>query len=299
LFFLGKNTYIFQDAPYPDSMDRVCTILLKLKKIIFFISISCQQLQIFTQEKIPHFRMKHASSCKVWGEQFLFLTTKEKSAIYNLRSTIPNRCDNCCFSKYMACLSRAALMCYQKTNFVGKWREVRLDDCCANFYPTTNFRLSLQTPRPIPLTRQKFTIVDTEDYYWLSQFKWHAVFAGKSFYAIRTCKGKSIKMHREIMTAPSHLFVDHIDHNGLNNCRSNLRLCSQAQNSRNTAPRKGGTSRYKGVCWDKDKEKWLATIQFNRKIYKLGHFTDEIAAARVYDERAKELHGDFACLNFP
>jgi len=100
------------------------------------------------------------------------------------------------------------------------------------------------------------------------------------------------------MAAPNHLFVDHIDHNGLNNRRSNLRLCTLAQNNRNMVSRTG-SSKYKGVCWHGGTKKWNAKIRLNRKCYHIGLFTDEIAAAKAYDKKAKELHGQFACLNFP
>ena len=100
------------------------------------------------------------------------------------------------------------------------------------------------------------------------------------------------------MGAPEHLLVDHIDHNGLNNCRSNLRLSTMAQNVRNTISR-GGSSKYKGVHWCKRSKKWTGQICFNGKGHHLGGFRDEIEAAKAYDKRAKELHGEFACLNFP
>jgi hypothetical protein len=100
------------------------------------------------------------------------------------------------------------------------------------------------------------------------------------------------------MDAPEDLFVDHIDHNGLNNTRANLRLCSQAQNNCNK-PSRYGASKFKGVCWNRARKKWVASIQHNGKRYDLGYFTDEIAAARAYDKKAAELHRQFACLNFP
>jgi len=59
------------------------------------------------------------------------------------------------------------------------------------------------------------------------------------------------------------------------------------------------TSKYKGVCWDKRNKKWGVTIQANKKKYHLGYFKDEIDAAKAYDKKAKKLHGQFACLNFP
>ena len=67
----------------------------------------------------------------------------------------------------------------------------------------------------------------------------------------------------------------------------------------NTFSSKVGSSKYKGVTWHKMGKKWVAAIQLNRKQYHLGHFSNEIDAARAYDEKAKELHGEFAYLNFP
>ncbi len=101
------------------------------------------------------------------------------------------------------------------------------------------------------------------------------------------------------MGAPAHLVVDHIDRDGLNNARSNLRLCSQAQNSRNAVSNNGASSKYKGVCRYRKIKRWRATIKFNKRSYNLGYFTDEIAAAKAYDKKAVEFFGQFAYLNFP
>ncbi len=105
-------------------------------------------------------------------------------------------------------------------------------------------------------------------------------------------------MHRMIMGEPKGMFVDHIDGNSQNNRRSNLRICTPAQNLQNQRP-KGGTSRYKGVYFHKKDNKWMAKIGFNGKNTYLGLFEDEILAARAYDKKAKELFGEFAYLNFP
>ncbi|MBW1855173.1 MAG: HNH endonuclease [Deltaproteobacteria bacterium] len=186
----------------------------------------------------------------------------------------------------------------QRVNFVGRWRGVHIDGKCPNFYPSSTFKAGAKAVRRIPLTRGKFALVDAGDYYRLSKFHWMANKGSNTFYASRTGNRKKLMMHRVIMNPPGHLFVDHIDHNGLNNCRSNLRLCTPAQNRCNLISKKGN-SKYKGVHWKSSRKKWAAAIQLNRKIYHIGHFTDEIAAARAYDERAKQLHGEFACLNFP
>lgn len=112
----------------------------------------------------------------------------------------------------------------------------------------------------IPLTQGKFTIVDAEDYNWLSQYKWYASKCKNTFYACRVEGGTTIRMHREIMRAPKGLICDHIDHNGLHNRKGNLRLCTNAQNSYNQQPCANGTSKYKGVSRHKCSGKWSAGL---------------------------------------
>jgi hypothetical protein len=223
----------------------------------------------------------------------------KESTIYNPQSTIPNRCDNCFFSTWMKSPARAVLACKQKPDLLDRWQVVLLDEKCPNFYPSGIFTQGATATRRISLTKGKFAVFDEEDYYQLVKFQWHAIEpANNTFYAARTCGRKSLKMHRQIMNAPKHLVVDHIDHNGLNNCKSNLRLCTIAQNCRNTVPC-GVTSKYKGICWKKRQKKWIASIKHNNNKYFLGYFIDEVAAAKAYDQKAKELHGEFAYLNFP
>lgn len=101
------------------------------------------------------------------------------------------------------------------------------------------------------------------------------------------------------MNAGKDVLVDHINHNGLDNRKANLRFATCRQNAWNS--RKGGNrgaSRYKGVQWNKNSKKWQAVIYNNnsRKIY-LGFFDDEKAAARAYNEAAQKYHGEFALLN--
>jgi len=105
-------------------------------------------------------------------------------------------------------------------------------------------------------------------------------------------------MHRFILNAPRHKLVDHIDGNGLNNRKANLRLCNHSQNAWNRRPNSGCHSKYKGVYWNKDKKKWHATISKSYKRIHLGYFDNEIEAARAYDKKAKEFFGEFAYLNF-
>jgi len=107
-------------------------------------------------------------------------------------------------------------------------------------------------------------------------------------------------MHREVIDIPEHMLCDHINGNGLDNRAANLRPATVSQNLCNRRKTKANTrSKYKGLEWDKTQRKWKARIQHNgRKIY-LGSFSNEIDAAKAYDEKARKLFKEFACLNFP
>jgi hypothetical protein len=158
--------------------------------------------------------------------------------------------------------------------------------------------------RKIPLTKGKFAIVDEQDFDRFSEDKWHAHKSSLTFYAARTvkknCKNRLAFMHRYIMNCPAGSFIDHINHNGLDNRRTNLREVSKEQNSWNQRKRKGQfASQYKGVCYGKRCGKWSANIGYKRKQIFIGWFEDEVSAAKAYDEKAKELFGQYACLNFP
>jgi hypothetical protein len=106
-------------------------------------------------------------------------------------------------------------------------------------------------------------------------------------------------MHRQILDAPEGVWVDHIDGDGLNNRKSNLRLCSAIENARNRRPRPNCRSRYKGISWHKRQKKWAVRIGKRGKGIHLGSFDDQIEAAVAYDRKAEKLFGEFAYLNFP
>lgn len=153
--------------------------------------------------------------------------------------------------------------------------------------------------RKIKLTKNKFAIVDDIDYEYLMQWKWHYS-NGYAERRVRKAEGaiRHIRMHRIIIDAPNHLFVDHIDRNGLNNQRNNLRLCTSIENKRNVGKLCCNTSGFKGVAWHKLNNKFIANIRVNYKRIHLGYFKDAKEAAIAYDQAAKEYFGDFAALNF-
>ena len=153
----------------------------------------------------------------------------------------------------------------------------------------------------IPLTQGKFALVDEADCDLISNHKWWATKVGNVFYAGRTTKkaeGKktTVYMHRVILDLKKGKQADHINGNGLDNRRSNLRLCANQQNQRNQHSIRG-TSKYKGVC--RDNGAWLARIKVDYKTKHLGRFKNEIDAARTYDEAAIKHFGEFANTNFP
>lgn len=154
--------------------------------------------------------------------------------------------------------------------------------------------------KEIKITRNRVALVDDEDYGYLNQHKWTAQRNrnGGVYYAVRRIGNKHISMHRVIMkiTDPK-IFVDHIDHEGLNNRKYNLRLCSNSDNKKNVRSRIGSTSKYLGVNWHKPLNKWRAGIKFNGKNIHLGYSHDEKEAALLYNKFAKKYHGEFANLN--
>lgn len=155
--------------------------------------------------------------------------------------------------------------------------------------------------KTIPLTQGKFALIDDEDFEMVSLFKWYASKIGYTFYAISdiTTNKKKIMllMHRLIMNLKPHEQIDHKDRNGLNNQKSNMRFCTQAQNLMNRRSNKNSSSEYKGVHWHIRDKKWIARIKINKKSIHLGYFKDESEAARAYNKKAIELFGVFANLN--
>jgi hypothetical protein len=194
----------------------------------------------------------------------------------------------------------------------GGLEEVLLTDTCRNFKPKWWRRSRAKrakgpsraaAPRPlrrgskrIPLGNGLFATVDAADYPELSKHRWYANRHGRTIYAMCHSGGRDIYMHRMIMRPRRGSVVHHIDHNGLNNRRENLRICTRRQHLAGRGP-VGGASRFVGVYRRGDR--WEARIACRGKVYYLGLFDDEVEAAKARDRKAYELYGEFAYLNFP
>jgi hypothetical protein len=157
--------------------------------------------------------------------------------------------------------------------------------------------------RRIPLTLGQEAIVDDCDYDWLSAWKWQANWQQniQSFYAVhafrKNGKSGSISMARLIMGVLPGFFIDHRNHNTLDNRRSNLRICTREENTRNRGLHSNSVSGVIGVRWRRDMSKWQARIQINQKQQVIGYFDSLIAATAARDAAAIRLHKEFAYLN--
>lgn len=153
--------------------------------------------------------------------------------------------------------------------------------------------------KTIPLTQGKDTIVDDDDFEYFNQWKWRAEKKKgriENWYAVRHVGRKQIYLHRILLKVPNKMVTDHINGNGLDNRKINLRICTQQQNIMNRR-KTIGVSKFKGVSLSHNK--WQAGIKKNKRFFYLGLFIDEKDAAMAYDNKARELFGEFANLNFP
>lgn len=155
----------------------------------------------------------------------------------------------------------------------------------------------------IPLTKGYESLIDDEDFEKVSKFKWHIfITRGKhNVYAVFTDHSKSgdktIRMHRMILNAKKNDQVDHIDGNGLNNQKFNLRICTNSQNQANKSFNKNNSTGFKGVTYRENEDRYIAQITYNRKNYYLGIYKSPISAARAYNRAAKKYFKEFSKLN--
>jgi len=151
-------------------------------------------------------------------------------------------------------------------------------------------------------------MVDDDVYDDLSKFKWFYPNPNgrRTSYPSRTIylgkhngkhKYKRLRIHNIVMRTPKGEVVDHIDHNGLNCQRKNMRNCSIKENARNKSPKRGCSSKYLGVSWKEPNNKWAVRIKIGNKIKHIGLFSSEEEAAMMYNEMALKYYGEFASLN--
>jgi hypothetical protein len=148
----------------------------------------------------------------------------------------------------------------------------------------------------VPLSQGYQAVIDEEDAERVLPFNWAvSVRPEKEWtpYASGRVEGRRVLLHRFLMDAPPGIAVDHVDGNGLNNRRVNLRYATQSQNLANRRTDGNKTSPYRGVR--KVKKPWYARIGRAH----IGAYETEEEAARAYDAKARELFGEFARLNFP
>ena len=155
----------------------------------------------------------------------------------------------------------------------------------------------LERMKTIPLTQGKVAIVDDEDFEYLNQWKWHAIKNNHTWYAKRSENRKNIGMHRQLLVHTLSPIIDHINGDGLDNRRDNLRPCTHQQNCLNKRRNATCLSKFKGVGYSRGS--WRARVWVNRKLAFQRDCKSELEAAREYDAAVSRLHGVFAKLNFP
>jgi HNH endonuclease len=201
------------------------------------------------------------------------------------------------------------LICVNCADAPGQLHDVPATGLCRNFRRRRGPVVRPTPPEPptdairyIALTQGRYAIVDAADYEWLNQWKWCAARTGNLWYAYRKQHGKTVRMHQLIMNPPKGKVVDHINGNGLDDRRDNLRICTRRENAWNHGRRKqeNASSQFIGVHRRKEHpDKCYVRVTRDGEATNLGPFDNEIQAAQARDQKARELHGEFAYLNFP
>jgi len=155
--------------------------------------------------------------------------------------------------------------------------------------------------KTIELTKGQVALVDDADYTTLNQYAWCAQKRRYGYHAARYDGDRYVYMHREILgLIDSKIQGEHRDGDGLNNQRTNLRIATKRQNGQAFQTlRRNKTSNFRGVCWHRVANKWMANIVVNGKSVYLGLFSEEASAARAYNRAAENYFGGFASPNLP
>lgn len=156
--------------------------------------------------------------------------------------------------------------------------------------------------KTIPISKRKYhAIVDDDDYNKAIKYKWHIKKRDnrRTFYACTNIKKEKVLLHRFILGSKKHdnKIIDHINRNGLDCRKENLRIANNVINNMNRDLQRNNTSGYRGVCRRKKEKKWRAQIGYNNKMITIGYYKDIKDAAKAYNKRAKELFGEYAYLN--
>lgn len=157
--------------------------------------------------------------------------------------------------------------------------------------------------KEIRLTQEKVALVDDEDFERLNQYKWYAMRGDATYYASRKAgtwrAQQTILMHNDVLPTEEGCTPDHVDGNGLNNQKHNLRPATRHQQAGNVNKKRGSRSRYKGVSVSASRiNPWAAFISVDGVNTYLGIFPTEEQAAREYDASARNIFGEFAKCNF-
>lgn len=159
--------------------------------------------------------------------------------------------------------------------------------------------------RRIPLTQEQYAIVNENSYEFLMLWDWHACWSPdtQSWYAVTKHvidgKVRRVAMHHILFSVMPHVIYDHKNRRSDDNRIENLRLGDKSKNGFNRSKSRANTSGFKGVTWRKDMQMWASSITAKKQKIHLGLHVEKEDAARAYDVKALELHGEFAVLNFP
>jgi hypothetical protein len=154
----------------------------------------------------------------------------------------------------------------------------------------------------VALTQDKVALVDQADLEVIAPHRWYAARDHRTFYAhtaTHRADGARTTICMQSILMPDAPRVDHVNGDGLDNRRANLRSATHAENLHNCRKSSRNTSGFKGVTWDKGGRRWLAQIVVNSRNIKIGRFADIDVAARAYDAAARAHFGSFAAVNFP